>query len=159
MNKKIIIFTIIILGLTMIGGGAYFYRQNRAEQIEQVREVVLAFGKKLQMVSLLAPNDILISEMKDNYSDFVSPGLLSLWENDVSKIPGRLTSSPWPDRIEISSITRNKGGSYSVEGRVIEITSKEVVSGGIADQYSVNITVQKTDGKWLITDFERGAYE
>ena len=49
---------------------------------------------------------------------------------DVSKAPGRVTSSPWPDHIEITRITPEEPDQYRVEGFVVEMTSQEAVQGG-----------------------------
>jgi hypothetical protein len=67
-----------------------------------VRDLVDNFGKKLRNVSLLAPDAA--QELQKQYAEFVSPVLLETWMKDVSKAPGRKVSSPWPDRIEITSL-------------------------------------------------------
>src|SRR5512138_2049880 len=66
----------------------------------EVKDLVENFGKRLQTVSLLAPDAA--QELQKQYSGFVAPTLLERWISDTSKAPGRMVSSPWPDRIEIT---------------------------------------------------------
>lgn len=151
---KIIGIILTILAFIFLGG-FYCWQNQKISEETQVREVVLDFGKKLQFVPLTAETDIVAVAIKENYADFVSPELLLEWEKNPSQAPGRLTSSPWPERIEINSIIRASGGSYIVKGDVIEITSVEVVSGGISNKYPVIIGVKKISGEWLISSFEK----
>ena len=57
---------------------------------------------------------------KKNYGDYITPELLAKWQGDPQNAPGRMTSSPWPDRIEISNIERQPDGSYIANGKIIE---------------------------------------
>ena len=88
---------------------------------DEIRNLVWNFGRKLQSVSLLSPNAA--QEIKEQYSDFVSSALLEQWENDTSMAPGRMTSSPWPDHIEITVATKDGSNRYVVTGFVVEVTS------------------------------------
>jgi hypothetical protein len=116
-----------------------------------VRSVVEGFGQHLKNVSLLS--DTASFQIIQEYQAYVAPELLALWATDPAHAPGRLTSSPWPDRIEIVSVESQGEGTYLVHGTVIEITSQEEVSGGIAAQYFVDITVKKIGESWLITSY------
>jgi hypothetical protein len=71
------------------------------------------------------------------------------------RAPGRLTSSPWPDRIDIISIDRDDDGAYDVQGSIIEITSTEVGTQNIANQYPIAIKVRNQNGKWVMTGFTK----
>jgi len=117
----------------------------------EVRNVVERFGKKLQMVSLQSPNAR--EEIREQYSEFVSSELLERWVHDPSLASGRIVSSPWPDRIEIASITKKEPGQYIANGFVVEVTSMEVVSGGAANKVPVQITLQNMQGRWVITEY------
>ena len=123
---------------------------NLTEEAE-IRYVVENFGKRLQAVSLQSPNAS--QEMKEQYSEFVSPALLETWMSDVSKAPGRIVSSPWPDRIEITTVTKEGSDKYVITGFVVEVTSMEVVSGGAAAKIPVRIVVQKSQARWTITEY------
>ena len=74
---------------------------NQAEEAE-IRSVVVGFGKRLQLVSLQSPNAS--QEIEAQYGGFVASTLLEAWMGDISQAPGRIVSSPWPDRIEITSM-------------------------------------------------------
>lgn len=65
-----------------------------AEEAE-IMDLVENFGKRLQAVWLQSPN--VVQEIREQYSEFVSPSLLETWMSDLSKAPGRAFSSPWPD--------------------------------------------------------------
>lgn len=123
----------------------------------EVRRLVEDFGATLQEVSLLAPDSA--EQIRDKYADFVSEELLTAWTADPASAPGRLTSSPWPDRIEISAVERQGDGGYRVTGSVIEVTSVEAESGGVAAQYPVEVTVSQIDGAWRITGWTAGEYQ
>jgi hypothetical protein len=126
---------------------------NAAEEAE-IRDLVEGFGKRLGAVSLQAPDAP--QEMQKQYSELVSPTLLEMWMNDVAKAPGRMVSSPWPDRIEIATLTKEGSDRYVITGLVVEITSVEEVSGGSAAEIPVRLVVQKGQGGWTITDYAGG---
>ncbi len=123
---------------------------NAAEEVE-IRDLVENFGKRLQVLSLQAPDAA--QEMQKQYSEFVSPALLEMWMNDVLEAPGRIVSSPWPDRIEITTLSKEGSDNYEITGFVVEVTSMEVVNGGAAAEIPVRIVVQKGQGRWLITEY------
>jgi len=79
--------------------------------------------------------------------------LLTLWLRDPSQAPGRFVSSPWPDRIEIVSLAQEAPDRFRVTGFIVEVTSMELVSGGAANKVPVVLTIQKEQGRWLITEF------
>ena len=125
---------------------------NYTNEVKNIREIVEHFGRVLKNVSLLASDAEIIKSMETNYAEYITPDLLANWEGNPSvRAAGRLTSSPWPDRIEISGIKKNAGNSYAVSGTLIEVTSLEVQSGSIASTRSVEIKVVLYNGKWLIS--------
>ena len=124
-----------------------------AKDEQDVRVLVENFGKVLKNVSLLAPDADIIKSMEANYAEYVTPDLLANWEANPSvRAAGRLTSSPWPDCIEISSVEKSADGSYSVTGTLIEVTSAEAQSGSVASTRSVEIKAVLSGGKWLISE-------
>jgi hypothetical protein len=126
-------------------------RSTPSSSNTEVTQVVEEFGKKLQTVSLLSPH--VAEEISREYSEFVSPDLLNSWISDPTRAPGRMVSSPWPDMIEILSVSQISDDGNLVSGEIIEITSSELVSGGVANTIPVRVTVQWFDGHWLITEF------
>lgn len=123
-----------------------------------VSDVVMNFGKKLQSFSLMAPAEIVSKSIKDTYSGLVSPELIAKWQSDPLNAPGRLVSSPWPDRIEIQSVVKTSDNTYQVKGKIIEITSEEVKNGGSAAEREITLTVKKIGGRWLIDAATLGEY-
>ncbi len=181
MNKNIIYIavTLIVLGLIAIGLRA-LNKNNPAQTQDQgqetvtpttktqteiaaetpsVRSVVLAFGSKMQNVNTQSSPTVLKAAIRDNYGSYVDPQLIVDWERGLAPVPGRNTSSPWPARIDIASITAAGNNAYVVKGKVVEVTSKEVASGGIAASYNVTIRLELEAGTWLITKFEQAPYD
>ena len=127
---------------------------SNPDEIQQIAEVVQGIGARLQQVSLLSPTAA--EDIQTHYADFVAPALLDQWAAEPSQAPGRVTSSPWPDRIEIQSMEKTAENEMVVKGNIIEVTSVEVNSGGAAATIPVEITLQKDDqGKWWITGWKK----
>jgi hypothetical protein len=116
-----------------------------------VAAVVQEFGGRLKNVSLLAPDAA--QQIEAQYAQFTAADLLAVWMADPLQAPGRLTSSPWPDRIEIDAVNLIDGGSYLVIGRVIEISSADVGTDNTVASYAVSLTLDKSEGLWLITEY------
>lgn len=155
MNKNLAFLALVAV---IASAGLYgFSRSGEDARVSneeaEVREVVENFGKKLKMVSLSAPADDVRREIRAQYGEFVSVDLLSAWQSEPSRAPGRFVSSPWPDRIEISGMEKDAEGAYEVGGLVVELSSAEQVSGGVAAQYPVGLKLRKQDGRWVITGF------
>jgi len=136
--------------------------QNKTDEnsanIEKVANLVKNFGSKLQLVSLLAPEDILKKSMEENYGSLVSEALIEKWIKDPLNAPGRLTSSPWPDRIEIISIVKLSKDTYEVKGEIIEVTSQEKGTAKAAAKRPIKLIV-KNENRWLIEDVNLSAYK
>ena len=125
---------------------------------QDVRALVEAFGKTLQMVSLSAPKDVAASSIGENYNSYVTTELLQKWQADPQSAPGRVVSSPWPDRIDILRTEMSDKNQYTVYGAVIEVTSVELTNGGAAAKRPVMIVVQKVNDRWLISNVTVGEY-
>lgn len=128
---------------------------NEINDIDNIKILVDGFGKVLKNVSLLSPPDILENDMKKYYGPFLSEELLSKWIKDPSEAPGRLTSSPWPDHIEITDVKKITVDRYEVTGNVIEMTSVEAEKGGYADKYEINLIAERINKKWFIAEFNK----
>lgn len=131
--------------------------KQKADGEEAARAVVEEFGRRLKLVSLLAPPDVLGASMREQYGDLVSPELLERWQGDPSNAPGRLVSSPWPDRIDIVTVARRADGAFEVQGEIIEKTSADTGEGFSAKR-AITLVVARTGDRWLITDVTLGAY-
>lgn len=151
------------LVILLVIGGAYLISVTpfQADQEKAVGRVVDQFGKQLKDVSLLAPREDVADAMEANYGSYVVPELLAEWENDPTNAPGRLTSSPWPDRIEITEIQKESDTRYRVEGDIVEVTNE---GGGIGEGVSetarrpVMLSVERRGGDWMIVSMTIGAY-
>jgi hypothetical protein len=150
---------LILLGI------AYYYSQmtrnqtgtQQQTQIEtqsdeqKVRNVVEDFGRALQNVNLLASD--VASQMDESYSSLVTQDLLNSWKDDPRSAPGRLTSSPWPDSIEIATVSKMTDDSYRVDGKIIEVTSADQ-EGESANTREIALIVNRYDQTWLISDVD-----
>ena len=166
--KKVLLFVIILLLSASLFSCTNERNKTQVKEAPQqtdeinkkaVTSLVENFGKKLQMVSLLAPKDLVNESMKENYSDYVSQELLAKWQNDPQNAPGRMVSSPWPDRIEILNIEKISEDTYQVKGEIIEITSVEKVNGGAAAKRHITLSVKNVDNRWLINAVTLDPYE
>lgn len=163
-NKKFFFIIIIVLILLyaffrISSVDKVFNDNDDASEKESIEKLVDSFGSNLKNVSLLAPRENLINSIEENYSEFVSDELLQQWKNDPRSAPGRVSSSPWPERIEITDFEKLSDEEYNVTGRVVELTSQEVAHGGIAAVRPVKISVKKIGDKWLINSITVGKYE
>jgi len=148
------LFRLLTIQLSILLVAGCVAKPDPLASTAEVTQLVEDFGRKLQAVSLLSPN--VSEEMSREYSEYIAPDLLDTWLSDPTLAPGRIVSSPWPDRIEISSISQASDGTYVVEGEIIEITSSELVNGGAANTIPVRLTVQWIEGRWQITEFADG---
>ena len=130
---------------------------EKADQ-QAISNLVENFGKKLQTVPLLASQEVAAQSMKDNYGSFVSPTLLAKWQQDPTNAPGRMVSSPWPERIEILSMEKISADDYQVKGNIIEITSEEKANGGAAATRPIALEVKRSEKQWLIEAAVLGDY-
>jgi hypothetical protein len=127
---------------------------NQAEHNERiVREVASTFGERLGRVSLSAPRTQAAEDIREHYADLVAPELLLAWAEDPLSAPGRLTSSPWPDHIEVLDVIPLEADAYEVRARVIYMTSVEEIRGGNAGVENVRIFVERRGGLWLIAQY------
>lgn len=155
MTQKLIgigIIIAVVAGLAYLGNLGFEHKQTAAAAAEEnVRSLVTQFGSTLKNVSLLA--DDASEQIGREYGPYVGTEQLAAWQADPASAPGRLTSSPWPDRIEITSVTQLAESAYRVDGSVVEMTSD-----GPADTRPIALLVENRDGTWLITALELGDF-
>ncbi|MHC1719795.1 MAG: hypothetical protein AB9844_03715 [Clostridiaceae bacterium] len=157
MKKVLALIMFVAISFSAFGCAGPDVSNSDEENKKAVVSLVEGFGTKLQMVSLLAPSDTVKKSMEDNYSDYVTAQLLEKFKNDPINAPGRLTSSPWPERIEVTSAEKTSEGIYKVEGEIIEITSTEK-KGEVAATRPITLEVRKSEEKWLISSTTLGEY-
>lgn len=67
-------------------------------------------------------------------------------------VPGKPMSGPYPESIKIDSVQKLDGTSYTVNGKIIGMTSVEMTQGGNAGETPITLTLKKVDGTWLVDD-------
>lgn len=166
--KKILLLTfILVLSVSLFGCTGTRTETLNQEELQQSNEtdeqvvlrLVEEFGKKLQNVSILAPQEIVSKGIQENYSTFVSPSLIEKWQSSPEAAPGRMLSSPWPDRIDNMINEKLSETEYEVQGEIIEVTSTELDNGGIAAKRPITLFVREINNEWLIDDVILGKYE
>lgn len=124
-----------------------------------IAKLVEDFGRSMKNVSLLAPEDEAAKSIQETYGDFVSSALLAQWQKDPQNAPGRVSSSPWPEGINIIATEKLSDSKYQVKGEIIEMTSVEMTQGGYAAKRPVSLTAEKINSRWLITALKIDGYE
>jgi hypothetical protein len=121
-----------------------------------IRAFVTAFGSHFKNVSLLAPD--VANQIASEYGLYASQDLLLQWQNNPADAPGRQTSSPWPDRVDVVEVSPLATGDYQIEANVIEVANSETATAEPAAVYPISLTVAKQGSGWITTTFEKGAY-
>jgi hypothetical protein len=110
-------------------------------------------GSRLKQVSLLGPHSIVARDIRSAYGELVTPALLARWLAEPGSAPGRATSSPSPERIDLDSLTAVGSGECRAVGNVVYVTSAELAAGsGAASRIQVMMRQQR-NGRWLIADY------
>jgi hypothetical protein len=155
---------LILIGLVAFGGpiliekARVYYKVPTVEHPvveyqtpeDTVRRVVEDFGDVIKNVPLAGTPEIVTLAIRENYSIYLSDELLNQWVRNNNQALGRETSSPWPERIDIESITKNESGDYTVKGEVVSMTSQEMVHGGDAGREAITLTVEPAGQRWVI---------
>jgi len=155
------IVPILLVATVAIGALFYFKAPPPSAGVvsntedQAVRAFVTEFGNKFKNVSLLA--DDVSAQIANEYSAYASPELIGRWQSGQEFPPGRHTSSPWPDRIEIVEVKLENSGIYRVLGNVIEITNADTPLEPAA-VYPIFLTIEKRGNGFIVTHLEKGAY-
>jgi hypothetical protein len=149
----------IVVGMVLllvISVGMYFLFKpsttsppNEAD-INAIYQVVGEFGARLKDVGLSDSKQNIITAVDFNLKRLITNRLYQEFVQDTSKVPGRTVSSPWPERIEIDSVQKLDGTSYTVNGKIIGMTSVEMTHGGNAGETPITLTLKRVNGTWLI---------
>ncbi|MBY0110694.1 hypothetical protein K2Y00_01680 [Patescibacteria group bacterium] len=160
-NNQALLTSILLIavGGTLLFSIAYyghFYGEDGTPLTDDSmppEEVVEAFGARLKDVSLLAPPILAAAAMDTHYAPYVASETLDAWKQNPDSAPGRVTSSPWPERIEVGTTTREEN-TARVEGVIVEYTSEIAAQGGQAIGYPIVATLERRAEGWKITSFE-----
>lgn len=154
------IATVIVLAVSVSAmANPISHVEGQTDEEQQIVNLVEGFGSKLSMVSLLAPKAEVAKSMEETYRDFVSQDLIKEWIENPEIAPGRLTSSPWPERIDVTDVIKRSSDLYEVTGVMIEVTSAEMAEGGVAARRPITLEVRQVGGQWLIDACRVGSYE
>ncbi|MEO5927343.1 MAG: hypothetical protein ABIO72_01440 [Patescibacteria group bacterium] len=94
----------------------------------------------LKNVPLSGTTEIAAQMIEESYLQYLTPDLRDRWKRNPDQALGRLTSSPWPERIDILSIEKT-GEDYTVHAEVVYMTSQEMAHGGDAGRDKVTLTL------------------
>ena len=158
-NQLYIIIGIIVLLMAIFIIYSISNNNDLNNDEEEVIKLVEDFGRTLKNVSLLAPRDSVIQAINENYSPYVTDELMQSWIANPRRAPGRTTSSPWSERIEINNVERLSENEYLLKDRIVEVTSTEAESGGAAAFRPIELSVIKIGNNWLIDGITVGNYE
>ncbi len=157
MWKRYLSILLVALGIALAGTYAFYtYQHTKAQRTDaaEARNVINNFGDQLQQVPLNAPPKLLAFAMESYYSFYVHPDLLAKWEANPLSAPGRLASSPWPDRIEVEKSVKNQDSSYTVDGTIVEVANN-ATSTQTVRSIPVQFIVSKGPDGWQITDYKK----
>jgi hypothetical protein len=126
--------------------------REKAAADASARATVEAFGRVLKNVPLTGTPEIAREAIEQQYAPYVTPELLSQWLANPQSAPGRLTSSPSPDRIGIATVTE-QGNGRLVSGEVIMITSADPEGASTDTVPFVAMVVPTPDG-WRIAAYQ-----
>ena len=117
---------------------------------DDVRRVVERFGARMKLVSLLAPDSVLVRSLRSAYAPFVTPELMKQWQDAPRSAPGREVSNPWPSRIAIESLAV-AGNGCRVTGDVVYVETGD--TSYVLELRPLVLHVRPTDG-WRISAYE-----
>ncbi|MDR1158531.1 MAG: DUF4825 domain-containing protein, partial [Oscillospiraceae bacterium] len=127
---------------------------------DSIQEFVSAFGAQISEVRLMVPQEEAASQIRGYYSDFLTPELLEMWATNPDTALGRAVSSPWPDRIDVTKLSKFDINNWAVYGNIIWITSVEAVNGGAAAIQPITLKLVTDNGNgWRINEVSVGEYE
>jgi hypothetical protein len=134
---------LLVQGVT--SSGLFDFNDDRSAEAKALVEI---FGERLQLVPLMGAPEVAAQAMREHYASIVHENLLEQWMYNPLAAPGRLTSSPYPDRIEVASVEKREGGTYLARGAIVEETSD-----GESGRTDVEITIAEIDSGLVIVAF------
>ncbi len=116
--------------------------------------VVNGLGDELQKVSLNGSASSTALAMNKHYALYIQPDLLAKWEADPLSAPGHRLSSWSPDRIDTTSVSKNKDGTYTIEGNIIELQNGATTTH-TSNSIPVRFVLTKGPDGWQITGYQK----
>lgn len=152
MTRTLSLKLLSIAAITLLTGCTTTPTSLVENEDAQVRTVVEAFGKSLKQVSLTAEPQVASKAITNIYAPYLTSTLLNSWALEPDLALGKVTSSPWPERIEITQMTKSTDTEYHVMGNVIQVTSDTLNQEHGASQDPIDLIVQKVHSEWLINE-------
>ncbi len=134
--------------LVQLFNPAALLRDVEENRSDEVRVLVSQFGERLQLVPLMGAPEVAAQAIQEHYAPLVHEDLVERWMYNPAEAPGRRTSSPYPDRIELDSVVKQENGSYLASGAIVEETST-----GETGRTPVTATVAVVDSGVIIVAF------
>ncbi|MBP9710906.1 MAG: hypothetical protein KBD50_01440 [Candidatus Pacebacteria bacterium] len=167
MTRNILIaagLLVFIVGGVLVFGGGNSIREEQAapqgkisaETDMAIRTMITEFGGTLKNVSLLSPT--VSADIAAHYNVYLAPELLAAWQANPSEALGRNTSSPWPDRIEVVTVSPIGDSQFQAEANVIEVTNADTPFEPAAVYPVTLIIKEEPAGQYWITNVRKGAY-
>ena len=149
------------IGVFVVNGEKVFYAKDG-----QAYKMVLLSDNKSYAVSiggdLRDPDNLLAAQLDlgttekidANLKQFITDKLYQKFMKDTTTVPGKPadTKAPWPDTIEIDSVQKLDNTSYTMNGKIILMTSLQAAEGGNAGVEPITLTLKKVNGTWLVDD-------
>jgi len=163
-RKGIIALCVVIIAVLVVGSivtyGSNQPKPITAEEKTEITTLLNNFADTFTKVVLIDPEDQVISEIKQYYSPYLTDNLLAKWEFDPSEALGRVTSSPWPDQIEIISMDKLDEQTVKVKGYILWVSSGGVGKLEIDDKVPALFIVKKDPAtqKFLIDEAYSNSY-
>ncbi len=152
-GKDPLYFFWIFLTIGLVLFFIYFPFKNPEEikkiDLRNIARLIDDFGKSLKQVNLSASEEIRNKQIEDYCRFYLAPQLLEKWKENPELALGKRTSSSWPEKIEIDSLTFFKDKAL-IEAHLIEMTSE-----GASERKALEIELTLKDSlarKWIISD-------
>jgi hypothetical protein len=144
----------VVAGVVILFALAWYFGPSAVSgrNNEKVRTTLESFGAQLKNVSLGGTDAAIKEAIQANYAEYVTPELLAAWLANPKLAPGRMTSSPSPDRIGVATID-DQGSGKLVSGEIILVSSTEE-AGESVDTIPFVAQLIPIDGEWRIAAFE-----
>ena len=140
MNKKWFTVVLVVAIILIIGVAGTYYFEDHAI-IKSERTAVTNLVENLKGVSLSSPEDVLISQMKEAYSPFMTKSLVEEFERNPSEIVGKITCVTSGDgklnkagEIPINLVVKriSKKGGYLIDklcqGEYVSVSDSEQIT-------------------------------
>jgi len=104
-------------------------------------EVVRRFGSRLRMVSLLGPEAVVVTAIREHYAPLITAELLARWTANPAASVGREVSSPWPQRAAITAVEDQAERGQVVRADIVYVTSSDTTAVVYREPVTFRVTL------------------